>query len=631
MKFLCDNCKAKYQIPDERVAGKIVRMKCRKCGHQIEVRADVMRPSQPPGAGPSTAPFGAATMHQGSNVAPSLVAAAPPGAEIRRPSTQLVAQGAQVQNIRRPTPPAGMKPPLPRPASGQHAAAPVTSVSQGLADAFTRTVKSDPPPPQTQKLESGLLEEWYVAINRVPVGPIRLAEIRKKAQQGSITEESLVWREGLEEWRPLRTITELAQIVREAAASNRPSLATPPPDARVSMVPRTPPPPPMAADRTQALPPLIPSRPPPRPSTAGMQAVRSNVVPIGGRTATAERLDSSPPDPRASMPVPVTPASPFGGETPLTARSSLSSIPPPHVAPAGSVALTPPPPTAAPSDPFAAQIAAHTPGAGTGALDRGGSLFPSPAAIAPPHSPMAATSLASMPPPRRASAAPAAKPWWFTAVLVFVGMFGAVAAVMVFAGDRIFPKPVAPMPSTQTTATTPSTAEVPSTASTAQRDDSPDVSPTASGSAKPGTVPSGGRNPIAATGTAPTPSGSATVSKIGIDLGGLAGGTGPTVGPNTTSGGNAGGQIDQNALEGVVRTHQVGVRRACWERGPGEGKPSAKVTVTISLSGGTLSSASSSGTDASIGKCIENNVRQWSFSSVSGSGSVAIPFSFVRQ
>ena len=45
MKFLCDNCKAKYQIADEKVAGKTVRMKCRKCGHQIEVRAAVTETS----------------------------------------------------------------------------------------------------------------------------------------------------------------------------------------------------------------------------------------------------------------------------------------------------------------------------------------------------------------------------------------------------------------------------------------------------------------------------------------------------------------------------------------------------------------------------------------------------------
>ena len=45
MKFLCDQCKAKYQIADDKVAGKTVRMKCRKCGHMIEVRAAVTETS----------------------------------------------------------------------------------------------------------------------------------------------------------------------------------------------------------------------------------------------------------------------------------------------------------------------------------------------------------------------------------------------------------------------------------------------------------------------------------------------------------------------------------------------------------------------------------------------------------
>src|SRR5262249_10963871 len=45
MKFLCDNCKAKYQIGDEKVAGKTVRMKCRRCGYLIQVSASVTETS----------------------------------------------------------------------------------------------------------------------------------------------------------------------------------------------------------------------------------------------------------------------------------------------------------------------------------------------------------------------------------------------------------------------------------------------------------------------------------------------------------------------------------------------------------------------------------------------------------
>src|SRR5689334_20974116 len=45
MKFVCENCKAKYQIGDDKVAGKTLRMKCRRCGHMIQVSATVTETS----------------------------------------------------------------------------------------------------------------------------------------------------------------------------------------------------------------------------------------------------------------------------------------------------------------------------------------------------------------------------------------------------------------------------------------------------------------------------------------------------------------------------------------------------------------------------------------------------------
>src|SRR4051812_25075912 len=55
MKFLCPSCKAKYQIGDEKVAGRSVRMKCRKCGYVIQVSnvpgmGDALPGSEPPPA-----------------------------------------------------------------------------------------------------------------------------------------------------------------------------------------------------------------------------------------------------------------------------------------------------------------------------------------------------------------------------------------------------------------------------------------------------------------------------------------------------------------------------------------------------------------------------------------------------
>ena len=40
MKVVCAGCQAKYQIPDERVAGRKLKIRCRKCGEAIIVRGD---------------------------------------------------------------------------------------------------------------------------------------------------------------------------------------------------------------------------------------------------------------------------------------------------------------------------------------------------------------------------------------------------------------------------------------------------------------------------------------------------------------------------------------------------------------------------------------------------------------
>jgi predicted Zn finger-like uncharacterized protein len=40
MKVVCETCEAKYQIPDERVAGRRLKIRCRKCGGVMEARGD---------------------------------------------------------------------------------------------------------------------------------------------------------------------------------------------------------------------------------------------------------------------------------------------------------------------------------------------------------------------------------------------------------------------------------------------------------------------------------------------------------------------------------------------------------------------------------------------------------------
>src|SRR5690242_14204703 len=43
MKFLCGGCRTKYQISDEKIRGKILTIRCKKCGAKILVRESLHR------------------------------------------------------------------------------------------------------------------------------------------------------------------------------------------------------------------------------------------------------------------------------------------------------------------------------------------------------------------------------------------------------------------------------------------------------------------------------------------------------------------------------------------------------------------------------------------------------------
>jgi hypothetical protein len=104
--------------------------------------------------------------------------------------------------------------------------------SSALAGAFSEAVGE---PSSALSGELGApADEWYVGINGVPVGPIRLSELRSKAGAGAVSYDSLVWRDGFEEWQPLRTFPELVAIVEESLSSARASLTPQIPQATTS-------------------------------------------------------------------------------------------------------------------------------------------------------------------------------------------------------------------------------------------------------------------------------------------------------------------------------------------------------------------------------------------------------------
>ena len=585
MRFLCEQCKAKYQISDDKVAGKTVRMKCRKCGHMIEVRADVTETS-------------VASAAPANPVAAVATAAAKPGT-LPRPATKPI-------------------PPRSKLATSLTASQPPKAANpSALAGAFQRTVAGAPAssmrpaqnPDDSQALDmlSASANPWYVAINGVPVGPVRLSELRRKAQSGIVTESSLVWQEGVEEWRPVKTFPELAQIVREAAASGRPSLVSSPPAGmsgeRASQVPAAPqgnaPRPAASASASRA--PAAPRAP---------IAARSNVVAIGSRSAAAEQIEEMDfeADDRDKTTVDTSHSPSALAAVATATRSSL-------IAP----------------DPFAVPPAAATqPGnfGGTMVMPGGPSASIAPAApivvggLAPNmvnavSNPYRSQSPSIAPAPRREIN------WTVMALLFAAVAFGITAAIVIFSRQPVIVQTVAP------TAPPASVAPPPSTSiSAADLPPPSSAEPTDSSSVAAATPDKGGASHPS--GKAPTGSSAKAVDpSIAALLNGERGGPSVRSGGGGPSAGTA--ALSGSEIEAVVNNRKVGVKRTCWDRNSSS-LASANVTCHVTIAAnGTVQSSQADGSDPVVAKCIETQVKSWTFPPSSGPTQVNLPFHFVRQ
>lgn len=647
MKFLCPNCKAKYQIADEKVAGRTLRMDCRRCGNNITIRADM-----------------AIDDAEDAPVKPAAALRSAPG------SAAVVASGAA----------------RPRPAGAT------------LGTDFQRSVGRSAPP--TLEPRPTPLDQWHVAINDVPVGPLRREEISKKIAVGAVTADSLCWREGLDDWRPMRDVPELAALLRRSI--------TPEQAPRGSTAAR-----PLGAGPPRASAPMGA-----RPSPLGAQrpAARSNVVPIGGRLggaaapaleddgdletdeptrvggvdvaelearaladsaarqaserAEAKRVDDVFPDVKRA---PAAKSTAKAG-TPLPG-GGLSGAPLPKPgrseAKPAAPAAAPKPARPAPEIVAEPELAIDEPSFADVPERRDPTPVPllapaaRPVAVAPAAKAAAAPSVAPRPAERdeRRGGLPVGA--WIA--IAGATAFGAVMAYMI--GTRVLaPVPTAPAVVTVQPTTPPPTVIVPPpTAEVA----APPETPPEVAEAPPATAPVAEQPPT--TTTAATPSTTTTARPHST---GSAGSAGTSAGSATSAGAQAATKTTSTAATGrfaefeddssgpaqiattgrrsiadddtvastrgqqeltadqiraVITRERPAVNR-CWEtelRRLGQAA-TVRLDVDLTIGGsGTVTSVSTRGQSVgTLSDCIERNVRRWRFPAVSGSTQTSFPLVF---
>ncbi|HEV7555434.1 MAG TPA: GYF domain-containing protein, partial [Kofleriaceae bacterium] len=153
MKFLCDRCKTRYSIGDDRVRGKILKIRCKNCANVITVR-EGMSDAEAVDAG------GVAPRRQRATTAAPLVAQ----------STALAGNGHAMRS-----------------AGG-------SALGAAFASAMTK------PPP-------ALEEEWYVSIDGEQSGPFTLVDAQRWVANKPYDAELHCWSEGFDDWLPVDKVS----------------------------------------------------------------------------------------------------------------------------------------------------------------------------------------------------------------------------------------------------------------------------------------------------------------------------------------------------------------------------------------------------------------------------------------
>lgn len=676
MKFVCQSCKAKYQIDDEKVAGRNLKMKCRKCGAVIPIPSIATSAG---GAGPGPVTSSA------ENLADAL-----------KSSVSATAQASSAATSTGTKPrPAGPPPrtsaPPPRPAkpgaSPGGATGPGSSPSSSAARGPERRIT--PPPRRAVAPSPGSRSSI------VPRAPQAIAiAARGGAAAAARLDEVAMPQEPVpaaldERWssmppadgevRPsvapetapgaLTGAFEAALGVSGTQRARSDGASTPSP-GRVSSPGSSGAAASGAAERA-SVPPTF-SEP---PASADAWFVGIDGAPTGPLTVQEIRAKAAEglvhgeslvwregfegwlplrdfPELRAAVEegtgtslLPGTAfvqPDPFAAPTPGSAPSSPKPSSPTASSPAASAPHTAPSP-GAPASETASPSAASSPskGAVTGTADDVPARETAPSAIAagaaPPNAAAAlrpeagalgdASPEEALFPKRRSGMSPAVL---FTVVVGIA--FGLTLGFVIFGGEKT--KVVREVVEVQVPAKEQAPEPVSVPAPPAEEAAAPAEEAAAPQSpTSPSKASSGQKVASAPASNTPQQGGLSGLS----GLKGLA--SGPQAGPSTGSSASSAQPLDSSQIQSTVQRYTPSVRRSCWQPALDARDPnaptSARVTMSITVGpDGKVRSASADGDPRGypgLASCITQRVRTWTFPPSNGTTTVQVPFVFAAQ
>ena len=192
MKFNCDSCGQRYAISDEKARGKVLKIRCRKCKQVIVVRGAPAEPAEPK----------APVRPRRSREAPALNLEPEAEADRTRMMSASSLQDALAASLE---------------AEGD--AAPVEreekTTMMSLADLdrareASAVAAAGDGADGDEDDEDDDEEGWFAVIGGQQQGPFDDGAFDAKVAAGRITERTYVWREGMDGWRPAKSVPILA-------------------------------------------------------------------------------------------------------------------------------------------------------------------------------------------------------------------------------------------------------------------------------------------------------------------------------------------------------------------------------------------------------------------------------------
>ncbi|HET9752359.1 MAG TPA: GYF domain-containing protein [Myxococcales bacterium] len=229
MQFACENCKTQLQIADEKVRGKRLIVRCKRCGAKIAI-AD-------PALGGPKGPRLVAPGFPAARSAPQPRPAQPEaGAPRPAPAPQShAARDTDIENTR------AMESEVLEKAlraSKQDASGQAEGLRDAPADSGGPGVGDAQHAPLAAPADEAL---WFAMLRGVQTGPLSRAELTARANAGEVGPRTYLWREGMDAWQRAKDVSELTFLFPQHP------FAAPRPSAPPIAAPESSAPPPVAA------------------------------------------------------------------------------------------------------------------------------------------------------------------------------------------------------------------------------------------------------------------------------------------------------------------------------------------------------------------------------------------------